>query len=217
MIYNSRNRELSLSDFRRKKDNESIDFLLSEKSKTSEKFWSDEIPTERIKFNMIPYIKFRNYFKPEHTNVIETIMNFSIANLITGKDLLIVIDDHKLLRENTINLIKKVLISLNLTNFQILEGSDGIDLLKFVINDKENRIKYIFCDENMEYLNGSDAVRIIRDLESNNKICSYQIASITAFDDEMTKKRILKAGFNLVLDKPCTKSVISNLISSKCK
>ena len=42
---------------------------------------------------------------------------------------------------------------LNLTNFTIIEGSDGIDLLNLVRSDNNYRIKFIFIDEDMMYLN----------------------------------------------------------------
>jgi hypothetical protein len=74
----------------------------------------------------------------------------------------VIIDDHKLVRENTSNLMKKVLKSLGVPQFEILEGTDGIDLLKFLRNDIDGLIRYVFIDENMEYLNGSEAFQIVR-------------------------------------------------------
>ena len=60
----------------------------------------------------------------------------------------------------------------------------------------------------MNYLNGSDAVSIIRKLEQLNKIKSYYIFSITAFDDIETKNNIMNSGINQIISKPCTKSSI---------
>ena len=96
--------------------------------------------------------------------------------------------------------------SLNIINFRILEGSDGIDLLNFLRLDKDYKIKYIFTDENMEYLNGSEAVKLITKFEADNKIKNFNIISITTFDDEETRKNILNSGINSILSKPCTKS-----------
>ena len=119
---------------------------------------------------------------------------------------ILVIDDNLLVRQNSVNLIKTVLSNLNLKNYLIIEGSDGIDLLNYVRYDFEYRIKHIFIDENMEYLNGSEAVRFIRKFEENKKIKNYKIISVTAFDDDETKSRILKSGLNKIISKPCTKS-----------
>ena len=119
---------------------------------------------------------------------------------------IVVVDDHKFIRESNVNLIKNVMTTLNMIDFKIIEGCDGIDLLNLVRLDKDYKIKYIFTDENMMYLNGSEAVRQIRKFEQDKKIQNYKIFSITAFDDEETKKNILDSGINSILSKPCSKS-----------
>ncbi len=102
---------------------------------------------------------------------------------------------------------------MGIENFQILEGSDGIDLLNILRNDSFGQIKVIFIDENMEYLNGSETVSIERKLEEKKKIKNYKIASVTAFDDVNTRENILKSGANTIISKPCTKSDITNVLS----
>ena len=62
----------------------------------------------------------------------------------------LVIDDHKLERNNTINLLKNVLSFLKINDHAILERSDGIDLLNLIRLDKEKKIEYIFIDENID-------------------------------------------------------------------
>ena len=104
---------------------------------------------------------------------------------------------------------------LEINDIEILEAFDGIELLNILINDKNHQIKYIFLDETMEYLNGSDTVRIIRKMEADNKIKNYFIVSITAFDDTETKNFLLKTGVNLIISKPCTKSDISSILNNK--
>jgi signal transduction histidine kinase len=124
---------------------------------------------------------------------------------------IIIVDDHKLVRENTINIIRSILISTKSFSYQIIECSDGIELLNIVKNDKKNKVKLILIDENMEYLNGSDTVKILRNLEDDKKINSYNIISITSFDDKETKSKILKSGLNEVITKPCTKSELKTI------
>ena len=125
---------------------------------------------------------------------------------------IVVVDDNQLVRGTTVNVLKNVLSNLKISDFRIIEGCDGIDLLNFVRSDKNNRIKYIFTDENMYYLNGSEAVRIIRKFEEDNKIKNYKIFSVTAFDDEETRKNILNSGITTILSKPCSKSEIMNIL-----
>ena len=93
-----------------------------------------------------------------------------------------------------------------MNEFKIIEGIDGLDLFQFIRNDEENKIKCIFIDENMEYMNGSESVRIIRKLEQFSKIKKYFIISITALEDHESKKNILNSGVDLIIPKPCTSS-----------
>ena len=136
-----------------------------------------------------------------------SLRNFTNENNFT----ILVIDDHKFVRNSIVNLIKNVLKVLQIKNAEIIEGCDGIELLNIVMKDKNNLIKYIFTDENMMFLNGSEAVRLIRKLEQDEKIKNYKIVSITAFDDEETKNNILKSGMNKILPKPCLKSDLLNI------
>jgi len=162
--------------------------------------------------------KYESYIKLEDEDKDFEITNFNFmigSNLISNKKYkIVVVDDYKLVRENTISLINLLLTKMNILpeSYEIIECSDGIDLLEIVKNDVSNKIKLIITDENMEYLNGSEAVRIIRNLEHRRKIPNYQIISMTAFDDTETKKRIVDSGVNMVLSKPCTKSDLSNIL-----
>ena len=54
---------------------------------------------------------------------------------------------------------------------------------KEIIKDKYYLIIYIFTDENIEFLNDYEAVRIIIKIEEYNKIKHYLILIITAFNN----------------------------------
>ena len=58
------------------------------------------------------------------------------------------------------------------------------------------KIKCIFIDENMDYLNGSETIKIIRKLQNMNKINSYNIVSITALEDNESKIKMSGRQFN---------------------
>ena len=126
----------------------------------------------------------------------------------------VVIDDYKLIRENTVNLVKKVFETLKISDYSIIQGSDGIDLLNIVRKDKINAIKLVFTDENMEYLNGSETVKIIRKLEDKGMINKYFYASVTAYEDQETRNNILKSGINTIISKPCTKSTLLSIMKN---
>jgi len=54
----------------------------------------------------------------------------------------------------------------------------------------------------MEYINGSEAIKIIRNLEKKNKIKSVNIISVTGNEESELSTEIINAGANLVLAKP---------------
>ena len=60
----------------------------------------------------------------------------------------------------------------------------------------------------MEYMNGSEAIRIIRKLQTLNKIHKFNIATFTAFEDNITKNNILQAGVDEIYSKPLRKENI---------
>jgi response regulator RpfG family c-di-GMP phosphodiesterase len=90
--------------------------------------------------------------------------------------------------------------------YTILLGEDGIDALKFVIDPLlSSRIKGIFTDENMEFMNGSESIRIIRNLQRMKKISYFNICTITAFEDKETAMGIKFTGVDEILKKPLKK------------
>ena len=97
-------------------------------------------------------------------------------------------------------------------NFEVIQCSDGIDLIKLVVEDQNhgNLIKCVFTDENMEYINGSEAIKILRILEKKNKIKTLKIFSITCHEDVDSVKMITESGADLVLSKPISKTILIN-------
>ena len=139
---------------------------------------------------------------------------------------IIIIDDSSQLRKSVKNLILK---SKNIINkaiykynkdlnfdselFNLLELSDGIDLLytlKLMSYNKTffetlNKVKFIFIDENMEFLNGSETIKIIKNLQKSNKLYTFKIISVTAFSDKGSCELIKSAGADYVINKPLSK------------
>lgn len=133
---------------------------------------------------------------------------------------LAVVDDNKYIRSSIKRILEK-LLEENLYSknrkqrleYEIIEGSDGVDILKFITEDHlYNRIKCIFTDESMEFLNGSEAIRIIREMEKRDKIKQSFIVSISSFEDFQTKTFLESVGANYVTRKPISKSVIKDLL-----
>ena len=129
---------------------------------------------------------------------------------------ILIIDDHFHVRETLKNLINKYLVNNKLSDlFKVEEGRDGSDIISSVIKDQfdHNLIKCIITDENMEFINGSEAIKILKMLERKNKIKKMIIASITAFEDEMNKNIIRDAGADYILPKPCSDANLNKFFS----
>lgn len=134
---------------------------------------------------------------------------------------ILIVDDQKFARNSIKNVVMKVLKANNLNNYEIIEGTDGIDILMNVIEDNRNYnlIKLIITDENMEFINGSYALEILKNLQKMKRILnSYKICFLSSNDEETKKKFFYQKGADYVLNKPCDFEDISyviNLIDKK--
>jgi len=129
---------------------------------------------------------------------------------------ILVIDDNQIIRKSVKYLLQEIL-KVKEKPYKIIEGSDGIDALKMVIDDQKfgNRIKCIFSDEKMEYFDGSKTISILRELESSKKIKRVNFVAVTSYEDNFSCNQILKSGADFVIQKPCSKghliSILDNL------
>ena len=132
----------------------------------------------------------------------------------SGKIKILIVDDHKIIRKTLKYLCEKIFIKHSQKDYEILEAKDGVDILYNLIYDqsKNNLIKCVITDENMEYMNGSDAIKIIRKLEIFNKINYTPIATITAFEDNSIKDNIIKKGSDYILSKPCNENQLKEFL-----
>jgi len=135
------------------------------------------------------------------------------SGFLKDKKKILITDDNFFIRSS----LKNILLELNKEkklNFEILEGNDGIDILKEIIEHHrtESAIDIVLTDEKMEYLNGSETIKILRMLERENKVKKTIIVSLTSFEDEQSKNLILKAGADYLISKPSTKNQIYNVL-----
>jgi len=64
----------------------------------------------------------------------------------------------------------------------------------------------------MEYMDGSECIELLREIEIENKIKIVNIVSVTSFEDDHNKEKILLKGANFIINKPCTRNSISNVL-----
>jgi PleD family two-component response regulator len=178
---------------------------------------------------IIPKINFMDYstndqFNIDKTNNTPRVAKHSSKSLtqhsktnndssFIKKEKILLIDDNHFINEATKNVLSKVLKEAS-SKIEIIVGSDGADMIHQVIRDqsKGNEIKCILTDENMEYINGSEAIMIIRKLEKCHKIKFINIISVTGMEDSRSSDEIKKAGAQLVLNKPLSKNVIKGIL-----
>ena len=107
--------------------------------------------------------------------------------------------------------ILSIFLKENNLEMEILTGYDGMDIIKYVLNEENNlhNLKCIITDENMDFLNGSEAIKLIRNLERRNRIKHVNIISITCHEDTDIINYILDSGADGVLSKPLTKNSLN--------
>ena len=128
---------------------------------------------------------------------------YDIDQVMRKRSKIITVDDNLFVNLSVKAIIEKVLKDINI-DYEVLCASDGIDILQYIREDQMNGnlIKCIITDENMEFLNGSNAVKIIREFEKMGRIKPVNIISSTCHEDEITKNIILESGSQIILSKP---------------
>lgn len=128
------------------------------------------------------------------------------------KNYVLVADDNHLINDVNKNIVEICFKKLNI-DIEIILCYDGIDLVRNALNENINyNIKMIITDENMEFLNGSDAVEFLRKLESKFYLRKIPCISVTSHEDKVIIDNILSSGMNFVLSKPLTVSALFDIL-----
>ena len=160
------------------------------------------------------YNMYRNWLYRSQKNL-PNVQLISEKNLIheLEKKLIILADDNQLINICSKKIISDILRENEISDFEIICVNDGIDILKLYFNNEETeRIKLIITDENMDYLNGSEAIKIIRNIEKLKLKKKINIISLSCNEEKSTVEIILKAGADFILIKPLSKQSIKALL-----
>ena len=102
------------------------------------------------------------------------------ANYRPGKAILL-IDDTPLILSSMERIILNTMRTMNLQDVEIIKGFDGVDMIRHIVEDQRmNRILFTIVDEKMEFLNGSEAMRVVRKMEKENRIRKQVICRLSA-------------------------------------
>lgn len=120
-----------------------------------------------------------------------------------NKNIIVVVDDSNEMKKSVINILNS---DSRFDNFEILPASDGTELVYLVTQDQYNgnRIKLVLSDEEMNFLNGSDAIKILKNMESNYRIKPIKYISLTSHESSQYE-RLYQIGFDKIITKPLRK------------
>ena len=142
-------------------------------------------------------------------NKVQSIISPYISNRKSlFEEKILVVDDQSHSRRALVNLITHYSKENNI-HYDIIESFDGIDCLNYVIKFP-SRIRYIFIDENMNFMNGTETAEYIRKLTISGKIARINLILTSAADNLKNKTDL----FNFYMTKPLTKDNIHEVFQS---
>ena len=124
----------------------------------------------------------------------------------TKKELyVIIVDDEYLIRNAMKRLITSLLKDTPNLEINIIEANDGIECLFaiYLANLNQIKIEFIITDENMNYINGSPASELIKNIIKNGKFADVPIFMSTAIGKNANESKadIIKKVFSKPMDK----------------
>ena len=91
---------------------------------------------------------------------------------------------------------------------QVVEGSDGHELVKFI--EAGQKFDIVFCDQTMPHMDGITALTKMREFEEKEG-CATPVVLITAYDE--IDEELKEHSFNSVLKKPVNTSEVERAIN----
>ena len=153
----------------------------------------------------------KNYFSKDEIYDSESKNNQSDENSESYKRKIVIIEDDRIMNMTIKNLLMKI-INLKKLDILVIQCYDGIDLLKEIMDDQKNGnlIDLIITDENMEFMNGTQALSILRDLESKSKVKLPYIVSSTT--DQISDQKMNLLSIKKILPKPIDRNSLTNVL-----
>lgn len=150
-----------------------------------------------------------NSFSNSNISISENLNNSN--NELIEKRIILLADDNHIINESHKRLLKSLCTHKNL-DYEIITCYDGMDILKIVCDEKFfDFIDLIITDENMEFINGSEAIKIIRIIEERKKSSKRMIVSLTCQEEPSILEHIKDSGADIILSKPLTKQKLINI------
>ena len=145
-----------------------------------------------------------------------SVMPYNITNLPSDKmkKIFIITDDLIEIRLE----IKNILISIynkkrDFNKYEFIECQDGIESLYTIYKHSNNDIVCLITDEFMDFMNGTESVRIINDLIIKRKIIKFPIILSTNFLDRENILNIKNYNLDIILNKPVNRKIILEILT----
>ncbi len=105
-------------------------------------------------------------------------------------------------------LLNTILSDLGYSTVIVDNGEEGVSCYR-----KKTKLDIILLDMHMPYLNGLDAVRIIRDIEIKENRKHIPVIAVTAFSMEGNKETCISAGCDDYISKPYEREIIIKMVN----
>ena len=97
-------------------------------------------------------------------------------------------------------------------DYELIQCTDGLDIIRYLSDSKfRKRIKCIITDENMEFINGSEAITFARTIENKKLVEDIRCISVTCLENTDVLEHIRKKGADCIIIKPLTKEGLKNI------
>ncbi|KAK4240458.1 hybrid signal transduction histidine kinase B [Achaetomium macrosporum] len=132
----------------------------------------------------------------------------------TRRQHLILVDDNPI----NIKLLTQLVRKLNHT---FATASDGREAVRQYKNSLEGgqgcRFDLVFMDINMPVMNGFEATREIRRLETDAQVSRCKVVALTGLSSEVSKSEASASGLDMFLTKPVKMSMLKTILEEKQK
>lgn len=148
----------------------------------------------------------------------EISLRYNTVELNKQSDLpkVLLVDDVKMIRKSLKKMVNEVCIESKIRcSVECL--TDGLEILTSVIKDQIEgncKIKLVISDENMNWVNGSLAFKILSGLIRDHKLKHVNFVILTALEEEQILKNLKQeSNASLIITKPINKYQLTEILS----
>ena len=149
--------------------------------------------------------------KNETKSDFDTLFNFK--EHFIRENIILIADDDSYCRNSLKRLVTQVLMKNDkLDCYSVITLTDGIDVINYFLYSyyKKLRIKLLFTDENMKFLNGSESIKILNSINSKVNYFAFKSIIVTALNEVNASSSLC----NRVVNKPINYSLVEEILKN---